>query len=157
MSVSQHTLNNLYNQGILDYVPYDLINGPVTAYPNGGFNPYLQCAMQGHLYQNHGNTADSFSSTNGAVSTETAGVNGFGAVNGNVFMNNPQAGINGFGGGFGKVGEAVNRTPNLVKGLLSGALIFGTLYLCLKGKKKAPANTTQEGFLSKLKFWKKNK
>lgn len=177
MSVSPYTLNNLYNQGVLDYAPYDLCTGV-----NMNNNLYMQNAMQGSLYQNYGSGSDMFvnNGVNGGVNNSIgfnnlqtgmngfggvngntgfnnsqAGMNGFGGVNGNIISNNPQAGINGFGGGFGELGQKISNVPTFVKGLVSGALILGTAILCLRGKKKPPVQ--EQGFFSKLKFWKKNK
>lgn len=170
MAVSPYTLNNLYNQGIIDYVPYDLVNTNI-----GGMSAqaYMNSAMQGAMYQNHGMMQDQFTPTqtysnpqvsalgglnNNIVSNNPeAGMNGFGGINGNTFFNNQQAGVEGFGGGFGKLGAQtssfVNSIPKSVLGIVSGALVIGTCVLCLKGRKKPPVQ--KEGFMSKLKFWKK--
>lgn len=86
MSINQFTLNNLYSQGILDYVPYDLCGGANVSTLQGMQNPYLSSAMQGNLYQTSGTLTDSFTSSIA-----------FGGINGNVGFNNPQAGMNGFG------------------------------------------------------------
>ncbi len=127
MAVNPFTLNSLYNQGIIDYTPYDLCNGGM--YPGmygAGMNPYMQSAMQGGLYQNYGMSGDSFF---------------YGEDN-----NARNRGL----------GKSFNNIPTFAKGLVSGALILGTAILCLKGKKKPPISpATKESFFSKLKFWKK--
>ena len=178
MSVSPYTMNNLYAQGILDYVPYDLCYMPnVSAYSNFA-NPYMQSAMQGNLYRNYGMGNDSFVRNTGMngfgipVGAESnAGMNGFGIQG---VGNYSQAGINGFGGGFGSLGQDVSqgigntisfaeKMPAPLKGILALGIIGGALALCLK-KCKKPASS--EGFFSKLgdkfsnfgdklKFWKK--
>ena len=195
--VSLYSLQNLYNQGILDYVPAELASTQNVSSLTGMQNPYLNMAAQGNLYQTAGMTPDSFSYSgtnlgfqdgtaghlnagyvggsynngfasagmnalggiNGAIgmNTSQAGMNGFGGVNGNILTNNSQAGINGFGGGFGKLGQTVANTPNIIKGLIAGGIIIGTTMLCLKKGKKAPAKVQPQNtsFLSKLKFWKK--
>ena len=60
MALNPYTLYSLYEKGILDYVPTDL----TAPTPMGAMmpmnNPYLDMAMQGGLYQNHGTCADSF-------------------------------------------------------------------------------------------------
>ncbi len=164
MSVSPNTLNNLYAQGIIDYTPYDLCGGANVSSFAAMANPYMNSAMQGSLYQNYGMAGDSFNSQipqggmgmygfGGGIgfNNPQAGMNGFG---GGMSFNNSPAGINGFGGGFGELGNSVSKMPSFIKGLASGAIIIGTLALCLRGgKKKAPVNT--ESFWSKLKFWKK--
>ena len=64
MAVNPYTLNQLYQHGILDYVPTDLMMGS----PMGGVltpmnNPYMNMAQQGALYQNYGTAPDSFHSS----------------------------------------------------------------------------------------------
>ena len=161
MALNPYTLNNLYAQGILDYVPQDLC--AVSPSPLAGMqNPYLNSAQQGALDQNS-NTGDSFS-----PQVESAGVNAFGGVNGNIITNHSNAGLNAFGGGadkvtgavsngFGKVTSFIDKTPNLVKGIISGVLILGSIGLCLKGKKKPPVVQNTQKTASKWKFWKKQK
>lgn len=62
MAINPYTLQNLYEQGILDYVPLDLAGGtPIVPMQMNTVNPYLQMAAQGGLYQNHGTQCDSFS------------------------------------------------------------------------------------------------
>ena len=195
--VSLYSLQNLYNQGILDYVPAELASSQNVSSLAGMQNPYLNMAAQGNLYQTAGMTPDSFSYSgtnlgfqdgtaghlnagyvggsynngfanagmnalggiNGSIgmNNSQAGMNGLGGVNGNILTNNSQAGINGFGGGFGKLGQTVANTPNIIKGLIAGGIIIGTTMLCLKKGKKAPAKVQPQNtsFLSKLKFWKK--
>ena len=195
--VSLYSLQNLYNQGILDYVPAELASTQNVSSLAGMQNPYLNMAAQGNLYQTAGMTPDSFSYSgtnlgfqdgtaghlnagyvggsynngfanaglnalggiNGSIgmNNSQAGMNGFGGVNGNILTNNSQAGINGFGGGFGKLGQTVANTPNIIKGLIAGGIIIGTTMLFFKKGKKAPAKVQSQNtsFLSKLKFWKK--
>ena len=62
--VSLYSLQNLYNQGILYYVPTELASGPNVSSLNGMQNPYLNMAAQGNLYQTAGMTPDSFSHNN---------------------------------------------------------------------------------------------
>lgn len=127
MAVNPFTLNSLYNQGIIDYTPYDLCNGGM--YPGmygAGMNPYMQSAMQGNLYQNYGTGQDGF-----------------------FYGSNCCANNRGFG-------NTLDKIPNFLKGLVAGTLIIGTAALCLRGKKKPPVKPEQnESFFSKLKFWKK--
>ena len=53
MAINPYTLNKLYQNGILDYVPTELLMGT----PMGTFtpmsNPYIDMAKQGGLYQNY--------------------------------------------------------------------------------------------------------
>lgn len=155
--LNPYTMNNLYNQGIIDYVPLD------TASPflhTGGVNPYLSSAMSGAMYQNWGNSNDTFSSNRLPYGTEPigscsraglngfsldgtgtysrAGLNGFGEEGVGVNCN---AGMNAFGGGFGTAGQnitaKISSIPSVVKGLISGIVLTGTaLLLFRKGKVK---------------------
>ena len=61
MSVSPYTLQNLYDKGILDYVPMELANSTNVSSLTGMQNPYLNMAAQGNLYQNYGMQQDCFS------------------------------------------------------------------------------------------------
>ena len=64
MAVNPYTLNHLYQNGILDYVPTDLMMGtPVGSILTPMNNPYMNMAQQGALYQNHGIATDSFHSS----------------------------------------------------------------------------------------------
>jgi hypothetical protein len=64
MAVNPYTLNHLYQNGILDYVPTDLMMGtPVGSVLTPMSNPYMNMAQQGALYQNHGTATDSFHSS----------------------------------------------------------------------------------------------
>ncbi len=162
MTIDPFTLNSLYGQGIIDYVPYDL---GVTPTPVSGItNPYLQSAMQGNLYQTHGTINDTFTQSagmngfgvEGIGNESSAGINGFGQSG---IGEASQAGTNGFGGGLGHLSADVShgvektlsfydRIPTFVKGLVSGAIVVGTIAYCLKGKKKPPE--TKTGFWSKM-------
>ena len=53
MAVNPYTLNHLYQNGILDYVPTDLCSGVNVSALTPAMNPYMQNAMQGELYQNY--------------------------------------------------------------------------------------------------------
>ncbi len=168
------TLNNLYSHGIIDYVPYDLCNGVNVS--SGIANPYLQSAMQGSLYQNHGMYGDSFTYSSpfgmqqlavnsqagknawgmqGIGTESSAGLNAFGL--GGIGTNS-QAGVNAWGG-FNDVGGNVSahldgtlsffdRIPKAVKGIAAGLLMIGSLALVFRGKKKPPVQKTS--FFSKL-------
>ena len=63
MALNPYTLDNLYKHGIIDYVPADLaVPTPMGSMTNMT-NPYLNTAMQGSLYSQHGNSTDSFISS----------------------------------------------------------------------------------------------
>jgi hypothetical protein len=71
MAVNPYTLNGLFQKGIIDYVDPELSMGAVASPMQGMVNPYanikaetyLNNAMQGQMYHNHGNVSDSFTST----------------------------------------------------------------------------------------------
>ena len=76
MAINPYTLQGLYNKGILDYVPTDLVDGAQVSALNGMTNPYaggisadqyMKSAMQGNLYQAHGNMSDSFTRSTGVL------------------------------------------------------------------------------------------
>lgn len=90
MAMNAFTLNNLYSQGIIDYVPFELCNGVNVSAMNGMQNPYLQSAMQGALYQNHGMYGDSVEIGAGV----NGGVNGIG---GNIGSQSNAGGLNAYG------------------------------------------------------------
>ena len=60
MALNPYTLYHLYDKGILEYVPTDLMMGTPMGAMMPMSNPYLDMAMQGGLYQNHGMANDSF-------------------------------------------------------------------------------------------------
>ncbi len=168
MTVSPFTLNNLYSQGILDYAPYDLCNSGVNVSSlNGISNPYLSSAMRGNLYQNYNKLGDSFSYSSPYMPQEIgansqAGLNAWGM--GGIGTQS-QVGSNAWGG-FGDVSRNVDgaisffdRIPKPLKGILAGVLMFGSIALALKNKKKPPVSE-KLSFLRKLNpmnWFKKNK
>ena len=172
-----YTLNHLYSQGILDYVPYDLCSGAVVSPMMGMQNPYMNAAQQGALYQNHGMYGDTVEiglGNQNIGSQSQAGVNKFGlggigsqgASGSNAFGlsgigANSQAGGANSWGGFGdaqncvsKAAATLNSIPNFVKGIAAGVLMIGSLALVLKRGKK-PVQVEKQGFFSKLNPFKK--
>lgn len=176
MSVNSFTLNNLYNQGILDYVPYELCNGANVSAMNGMQNPYLNSAMQGGLYQNHGKYGDSVEiglGNRSIGSQSNVGTNAYG-LDGIGLQSN--AGINAYGiegiganapsgeqalGGFGDVRNNFQNTvskvesmPKFLKGIIAGGLMVGSVALLFRRGKKPPVEKTP-GFFAKLNPFKK--
>ncbi|MBR1776120.1 hypothetical protein IJ750_03485 [bacterium] len=81
------TLNFLYQKGIIDYTPYEILYQPAG---NMSFsNPYLDMAKQGMAFQSSTNASDTFSMSNGMNT-----VNGLGGMNGISGIN----GVNSMGG-----------------------------------------------------------
>ncbi len=63
MALNPYTLYNLYDKGIIECVPTDLL-APTPLAPMASMsNPYLDMAKQGGLYQNHGTQTDLFRSS----------------------------------------------------------------------------------------------
>ena len=60
MALNPNTLYHLYEKGILDYVPLDVMSGTPAAPLMSMSNPYLDMAQQGNLYQNYGINNDYF-------------------------------------------------------------------------------------------------
>ena len=120
MSVNPYTLQCLYEKGILDYVPYDLMGGvPMGTMSSTGINPYMQMAAQGGLYQNYGAGHDSFTHSSDYISASaTPGIySNYGGYNniqaGSLSQTSPIAGYtsNGIGmrGGYGSGIGAYNN------------------------------------------------
>ena len=61
MAISQYTLTDLYNKGLIDYVPSDLCYTPAMTTMSPAVNPYLSMAQTGNLYQKYGSSGDTFS------------------------------------------------------------------------------------------------
>ena len=56
MAIQASSLEHLYNQGILNYVPYDLCQPTAPTYQNGmGYGQYGQNGQYGQLVQAYGN------------------------------------------------------------------------------------------------------
>ncbi len=160
MSVNSFTLNNLYNQGILDYVPFELCNGSNVSLMNGMQNPYLQNAQHGALYQNHGQNDSveiGLGVQNIGAQSAAGGVNAYGLNN--IGSKSTAGGANAWGG-FGDVNNGINKTiskientPNFIKGLAAGVLMFGAVVTCLKRGKKPPVE--KQSFFAKFNPFKK--
>ena len=174
MAVNPYTLNHLYQNGILDYVPTDLCSGVNVSALTPAMNPYMQNAMQGELYQNYTVGDDKYTpSVNlnnpenqsqagwgmpGVGVNSRAGVNSFGmpdvGSSSNAHLN--ALGINDFGEN--NSSDSTKRSsgiiPTMALGLLSVGILGGTLMYCLRKGKNASVNFGNK-LLDKLKFWKK--
>ena len=74
MAINPYTLNSLYQKGIIDYVDPELCMGQPVISQYNMQNPYMNTAMSGNLYHNHGTQADSFSfNGNNVYGNETIG------------------------------------------------------------------------------------
>ena len=82
MALNPYTLYNLYEKGILEYVPTDLMMGTPMGAMMPMSNPYLDMAKQGGLYQNHGTYSDSFQMNNGMYYGTNGAVNPYVIQNG---------------------------------------------------------------------------
>ena len=63
MAINPYTLNHLYMNGILEYVPTELMMPSPMGIMSTNTNNYMNLAKQGALYQNHGAITDSFHSS----------------------------------------------------------------------------------------------
>ena len=138
MALNPYTLNHLYQNGILDYVPTDLIN----TMPSPGLlsmnNPYLDMAKQGMLYQNSGLTQDSFAqsqyqsvgtnygaalgSNNGTSAYNYNGQNGAVVTTGSMSNTGGMSAFNGIGiGRYNSNSIASSMGENGIVGTLSNA------------------------------------
>lgn len=61
--MNSYSLQNLYNKGILDYVPMELVNVTPVSVMTPMQNPYLGLAQAGGLYQSSINGQDNFQSS----------------------------------------------------------------------------------------------
>lgn len=115
MSINAFTLNNLYNNGILDYVPYELTSGMVGTNLQPLSNPYRTIVAQyngtdsfipqyneNSTNQNYINSGDTFirntMGPNNYINQNISG--GINAFDGGIGFNS-SAGLNGFDGGIG--------------------------------------------------------
>ena len=71
MALNPYTLYHLYEKGILEYVPVDLMGGTPVAPMMPVTNPYLDMAQNGDLYQNYGMNNDTFTYNQGIQSPYT--------------------------------------------------------------------------------------
>ena len=125
MAVNPYTLNHLYKNGILDYVPSDLLVGtPVGSVLTPMANPYMNLAQQGALYQNHGMSADSFHSSFTPAYTPNdyrsvsnsansyVGMNNYNGYNNGMYQNGVQTNYSnpfyGYTNGYSKIGQVGN-------------------------------------------------
>ena len=168
MTVNSYTLNQLYANGIIDYVP-DLGQAGMFGSMQ---NPYMNMAMQGAGFQNYGSGADSFSystphnanynqkiGTNSSSLKSALGFAGIGSGAGTQNNLSGQTEIGGqsnvgFANSFGgftdvsnnmkSVASKISGLPDWVKGVGS-LLIIGLMFKGLKGKKPK-----KQGFFARL-------
>ena len=124
MALNPNTLYHLYEKGILEYVPTELMSGTPVAPLMPMNNPYLDMAQQGNLYQNHGMYNDYFQpsgvqSAHAAQSgsyiqpqtqigslSQTGGMNAFSGVGVGTLSQNDAAGQFGFNNTIGANSQA---------------------------------------------------
>ena len=107
MTVLPGSLDYLYYNGIIDHIPYEAYDMGYCAVPvNNISNPYNE-------YYN-----DTFVKSEQQPKKEEKS-----------FRESLTA-------GFEKSKNTVNSTPTVIKGLLGGAVMLGTLFLLIRGKKR---------------------
>ena len=127
MSISPYTMDVLYRNGSIDYVPYELM-APVQ-YPNKPVNYQLQSPSV--ALNSLGMASDYY---------DAQGVNGVNGVN--EYRNI-------------KEDNSITKTPYtkraILKGLASLGILVGTTFLLIKGGKALKFDTTKiKAFFSKL-------
>lgn len=124
MAVLPGSLDYLYYNGIIDHIPYEAydmgmypvrMNGmqPISGYGNYAQNP----CMAPNYAAVYGMQNDTFTKS--------------GKNNKKEDKSFRESLIT----GFEKTKNTVNSTPSVIKGLIGGAVMLGTLFLLIKGKK----------------------
>lgn len=158
MSVNYNTLNNLYNNRVLDYVPTELINtAPVNIPVQSAMSPCFDNDIS--VYADYSNYTPYCNANNfGQNFSNAAAYNQYNNSYQNYYEQNNNFNNN------DNVQNTNSKKLNPVaksclKGLATLGLIIGTGYLMFrKGKKIAKPQQTSSAnssFWNKLKFWKK--
>jgi len=133
MTVLPGSLDYLYYNGILDHIPYEAYEMPAV-YQNAG-NSYMDSAMSGRAYKNDEQAKDSFKASSDYTNPYR--------VDKNSYMSNPDNGSMSvrqeLADGKDISKEKVMTKSNIIKGAAGVLIMFGTLFLLIKGKgKKKP-------------------
>lgn len=163
MTIQLSSLNNLYNNGIIDYVPYDVLpqapmqqmgmgyvgqygqygqlvqqygNPNMSQYNQQYASPYMQQAQQGNLYNTY--TSDSFVRQNLAPQANQYSFmkNAYGVepnANNKSFRQTILDEANSTNNDV--TSKKVSNKSGFIKGLIAGGIMIGTLVCILKGKK----------------------
>ena len=125
MTVLPGSLDYLYYGGIIDHIPYeayDIGMSPVQMHrmpPLCGYGCYAQNTYMAPNYTAaYENQYDTFTKSGTSNKKEEKS-----------YRESLLA-------GFEKTKNTVNSTPSVIKGLIGGAVMLGTLFLLIKGKKK---------------------
>ena len=162
MVVNPYTLQHLYNNGIIDYVPQGLVGNVNTMMLNSMQNPYLNLAKQGALYNGY-DERDCFYRNNLAtqpiIDSEIGSHNTSGVMQNYGFEKgigiHANYGVTDFYGSSSNIGvnsndsfsnpyasyakenindKESNMKNSWLKGALAGTIIVGTLALLFKGR-----------------------
>ena len=114
MALNPDTLYHLYEKGILEYIPTDLIGTAPIASMMPMSNPYLDMAKQGGLYQNHGAYSDSFQMT-GVQSPYVQNYQTYGNISGSPVQIGSNSNVGGWNtfNGYGVGRDNSNTTAGL--------------------------------------------
>ena len=140
MTVLPGSLDYLYYNGILDHIPYEAYASgmpavrmnsmpPMPGSGNYAQNSYMEYASN---YFNGGESAYSAPNYEAVYGNQSDTFTRTGKGNKNEEKSYRESLIS----GFEKTKNAVNSTPSVVKGLIGAAVMLGTLFLLIKGKKK---------------------
>ena len=139
MSISQYTLETLYNNGAIDYVPYDLMMPMPSVQMNA--NQYMNAASQGNLYANYG-ANDAFVGNSPALNALGISPQDFDTKQIDEYKKSLRKGSE-------KNTWVLSNPKQIVKGLVGAGVIMGTLFCLFKGKKK-PATPVTGGTTTNL-------
>ena len=184
MAINPYTLNCLYEKGIIDYVPTELLMPtPISSFETMQ-NPYVNLAKTGALYQQYGQDRDSFMYSNaagiqgnnqigGGYMNRIKNMFGFGQIGAysntgfNIYGeagigNNSTMGVENTFGGFQdakmEISNGINKLSGLhplIKGLIAAPILFITIASCLRFKKKPKTGTGSK--LNPLNWFRKPK
>ena len=135
MTVLPGSLDYLYYNGILDHIPYEAYEMPAVNQNSYAENPYMNSAMSGSLYKNHGQVKDMFNASSDYTNPYR--------VDKNSYMSNPDDDSMSVRkeimDGKDITKEKVMTKSNIIKGAAGVLIMLGTLFFLIKGKgKKKP-------------------
>ena len=148
MTVSPHTMDVLYRNGIIDYIPYDLMGnqGGVLVYQNNPPAVTPKKAYKGPVRYEDSQDVYTPVAQTGSVALNNLGVTAsdYEAQQNSDYRKSLKKGSE-------KNTNVFKNKKQLIKGLTSIALIIGTVSLLLIGRKK-PSDTVgrSKSLLSKL-------
>lgn len=143
MTVSSYTMDTLYRNNIIDYVPYDLMGTPQAMSNN--VTQSMPKSYNGPVA--YGISQDYFT----PVSQGSVALNALGMKVEDHEVNEVTNYRKSLKKGSENKLNALKNKKQLIKGLVAAGIVIGTAALLIFGKRKAPASSgTSECLLSKL-------